>query len=90
MPLLDAKKSGSLRVSSAASRRPSISVLEESSYLTAADLARYKRLVRDGDRASDELIRANRLVVSIAKRYVGCGMVLLDLVQEGNLGLMRA
>jgi RNA polymerase primary sigma factor len=59
--------------------------------LDAGDVARYKRLVRDGDRASDELTRANlRLVVSIAKRYVGRGMVLLDLVQEGNLGLMRA
>ena len=47
--------------------------------------------MRDGERARDELTRANlRLVVSIAKRYVGRGMVLLDLVQEGNLGLMRA
>ena len=57
----------------------------------ASDVARFKRLVRDGDRASDELTRSNlRLVVSIAKRYVGRGMALLDLVQEGNLGLMRA
>ncbi|MGD9793036.1 MAG: sigma-70 family RNA polymerase sigma factor, partial [Acidimicrobiia bacterium] len=49
------------------------------------------RLVRDGERARDELIEANlRLVVSIAKRYVGRGMHLLDLIQEGNLGLMRA
>ncbi|MFQ5556905.1 MAG: RNA polymerase sigma factor RpoD [Acidimicrobiales bacterium] len=55
------------------------------------ELARLRRVIRDGDRAKDELIRANlRLVVSIAKRYVGRGMVLLDLVQEGNLGLMRA
>jgi RNA polymerase primary sigma factor len=49
------------------------------------------RLRRDGNQAKDELTRANlRLVVSIAKRYVGRGMPLLDLVQEGNLGLMRA
>ena len=50
-----------------------------------------QRRVRDGDRARQQLIQANlRLVVSIAKRYVGRGMQLLDLVQEGNLGLMRA
>ena len=56
-----------------------------------SERARLERLVRDGHRASDQLTRANlRLVVSIAKRYVGRGMMLLDLVQEGNLGLMRA
>ncbi|MEM7094216.1 MAG: RNA polymerase sigma factor RpoD [Actinomycetota bacterium] len=59
--------------------------------LDFASRRRLQRRVRDGDRARQELIRANlRLVVSIAKRYVGRGMHLLDLVQEGNLGLMRA
>ncbi|MCU0267888.1 MAG: RNA polymerase sigma factor RpoD [Acidimicrobiales bacterium] len=49
------------------------------------------RLVRDGKQAKAELTQANlRLVVSIAKRYVGRGMLILDLIQEGNLGLMRA
>jgi RNA polymerase primary sigma factor len=52
---------------------------------------RYMRIVQTGQRAKSELIQANlRLVVSIAKRYSGRGMLFLDLIQEGNLGLMRA
>ena len=52
---------------------------------------RLRRVANDGDLAKQELTQANlRLVVSIAKRYVGRGMLLLDLIQEGNLGLMRA
>ncbi len=52
--------------------------------------AELKRLTREGKRAQERLVTANlRLVVSIARRYLGRGLSLLELVQEGNLGLMR-
>ncbi|MCB0224206.1 MAG: RNA polymerase sigma factor RpoD [Anaerolineae bacterium] len=50
-----------------------------------------QRFIREGDRARDHLIKANtRLVVSIAKKYMGQGVPFSDLIQEGNLGLMKA
>jgi RNA polymerase primary sigma factor len=49
-----------------------------------------QQIITDGDRAQERLVTANlRLVVSIARRYLGRGLSLLELVQEGNLGLMR-
>ncbi len=52
---------------------------------------RLNPIIEDGDRAREHLIKANtRLVVSIAKRYIGRGVALLDLIQEGNLGLIKA
>jgi RNA polymerase primary sigma factor len=50
-----------------------------------------RQLVREGHRARDRLLESNlRLVVSVAKRYTGRGMPFLDLIQEGNVGLVRA
>ena len=59
--------------------------------LTRAEIRRLTRIENVGLEAKQALISANlRLVVSIAKRYVGRGMLFLDLIQEGNLGLIRA
>ncbi len=55
------------------------------------EIALAKRIEAGDEEAKQELAEANlRLVVSIAKRYVGRGMSFLDLIQEGNMGLMKA
>ncbi|WP_137147800.1 RNA polymerase sigma factor [Mycolicibacterium sp. CR10] len=64
---------------------------ERGEKLTTAQRRDYQWICRDGDRAKNHLLEANlRLVVSLAKRYTGRGMAFLDLIQEGNLGLIRA
>jgi RNA polymerase nonessential primary-like sigma factor len=66
-------------------------LLETGKRLPAARKRDLAILVRDGQAARQHLLEANlRLVVSLAKRYTGRGMPLLDLIQEGNLGLIRA
>ena len=66
-------------------------VLDTEEDLSAERRAELRALVRDGQQAKNHLLEANlRLVVSLAKRYTGRGMPLLDLIQEGNLGLIRA
>ncbi|CAN5285358.1 sigma-70 family RNA polymerase sigma factor [soil metagenome] len=66
-------------------------LLAEDAKLSTARRRDLGTLARDGQSAKNHLLEANlRLVVSVAKRYTGHGMAFLDLIQEGNLGLIRA
>ncbi|WP_433535393.1 sigma-70 family RNA polymerase sigma factor [Micromonospora sp. CA-249363] len=89
-PLLDAAKEVDLSKAIEAGLYAE-HLLGEDAVPEGVDRADLDRLVAEGERAKDLFIRANlRLVVSIARRYVRSGMPMLDLIQEGNTGLVRA
>ena len=80
------------RMGAGAAAKEQMAELEKSGEEIPGEMLKeLKKAIKSGDRAKQELAEANlRLVVSIAKRYVGRGMLFLDLIQEGNLGLIKA
>ena len=89
-PLLTPQSEQALAATIAAGQQAAQS-LEGSTTLTGPQRGRLDRLVADGRTAHETFVNANlRLVVSVAKKYQASGVPLLDLIQEGNLGLIRA
>ncbi len=91
MPPLDAEKEVELAQRIKAGRDAEEKLAEGGQNLTTDERTDLEWTAEDGTRAKNDLLEANlRLVVSLSKRYTGRGMPFLDLIQEGNLGLIRA
>jgi len=91
IPLLSADEEVALARRIEAGRRARRRLSQQRHVLAPEERARLKLAVSNGESARHQLAQANyRLVISIAKKYVGRGVPLLDLIQEGNLGLLQA
>jgi RNA polymerase primary sigma factor len=91
VPLLSAVQEVSLAQRIERGRQARMEFLRLNACLSQRQRDELENSIGDAQLAREELILANtRLVVSIARRYLGCGIPFLDLIQEGNLGLMRA
>ncbi len=91
VPLLNAEQEVELAKRIEAGLFAEEKLSEKGHLLSAEEREELEWIAEDGSRAKKHLLEANlRLVVSLAKRYTGRGMLFLDLIQEGNLGLIRA
>ena len=89
--LLTAEEEMSLAKRMADGEEAKLQIADEEAEFSDEEREQLEFLISDGEKAKKNLAEANlRLVVSIAKRYVGRGMLFLDLIQEGNLGLIKA
>jgi RNA polymerase primary sigma factor len=91
VPLLSLEEEQTLAKRIEAGRSAIIRLNDPDVNQTKEEQITLKDIVKDGEQAWEHLIKANtRLVVSVAKKYIGRGVPFLDLIQEGNLGLMKA
>jgi len=91
VPLLTAEEEVSLAKRMESAELASEQLEELGDDLPMDDVYTLRELIADGEVAQEHLIRANaRLVISVAKKYIGRGVPFLDLIQEGNIGLIRA
>ena len=91
IPLLNAEEEVDLAKRMEAAIFAQEQLEQESESLPLDDVYTLREIVADGEAAQEHLIRANaRLVISVAKKYIGRGVPFLDLIQEGNIGLIRA
>ncbi len=91
VPLLTADEEVSLAKRMETAEAARVTLEDHGDSLPLDDVYTLRDLIYDGELAQEHLIRANaRLVISVAKKYIGRGVPFLDLIQEGNIGLIRA